>query len=272
MELGLSHTTDLLTPPGGSGASGIYETFRIDAGSTPFLERHISRMFSGILTLGGQWSLNILDLTALVSRTLVADHRWAKRVRLDAKISPTNDVYLSITGFELTGYEPTLGAPPVSIMTRAADRDVDGSKRILKSSNNAENRILRADANAAAHFEGVFVSTEGQVYEGAFSNIFMIRNGGLKTPGIDLVLPGITRQVVMELAGADGMDIDDRGFTISELVKADEAFITSAIIGLVPVGTVEHEGVIHRIGYGEDHSATTRLSRLYQSLRTSETS
>ncbi len=263
MELGVSRTTHLLSPTARTSDSGVYETFLVD---TPFLDRHIARMYSGINALGGQWSQDISELTALVSRALVTDCSWATRVRLDATIPPTDDVSLSITGFELTGYDPTLGTVPVSIMTRVADRDASERAWNLKSLSNSDNKTLRADAAAAGHFEGVFVSGEGQVYEGAFSNLFIVRNGGLQTPGTDLVLPGITRQVVLEIADDDALDIDDGGFTVQELVQADEAFITSAIIGIVPLNGIEHEGVVHSIGSDRDRTVTSMFSRLYQSL------
>ncbi len=226
----------------------------------------MARMYSALHALGGQWSHDVSELTSLVLRSLMTDYSWATRARLVAAISPTNDVCLSITGFELTGYDPTPGAVPVSIMTRVADRDASERTWNLKSLSNSENKTLRADAHAAGHFEGVFVSSEGQVYEGAFSNLFIVRNGRLQTPGTDLVLPGITRQVVLEIADDDALDINDGEFTVPELVQADEAFITSAIIGIVPIDEIEHNGVVHSVGNNESRTITSRLSRLYRSL------
>src|SRR5699024_12592070 len=69
---------------------------------------------------------------------------------------------------------------------------------------------------------------DGVVTEGSSTNVFIVRNGILKThPADNLILNGITRQEVLRLAGELDVPVEEAGFSVEELLNADEAIITS---------------------------------------------
>jgi branched-subunit amino acid aminotransferase/4-amino-4-deoxychorismate lyase len=98
------------------------------------------------------------------------------------------------------------------------------------------------------------------VVEFSVSNLFVVKAGVLITPPlVDGPLPGITRQVALELAAELGIPVAERSFAPSFLDTADEVFATNSLIEIAPVVTWGHHRVI-----------TMRLQRAYRALVASE--
>jgi len=95
-------------------------------------------------------------------------------------------------------------------------------------------------AREAGAQEALLRNGAGRVVGGSASNLFVVREGGLQTPRVeDGVLPGITRQVVLELAGELGLGMELRACEDVELLGADEIFLTSSLRELAPVVRVD---------------------------------
>lgn len=104
-----------------------------------------------------------------------------------------------------------------------------------------------ADCLYAAHFarsqgarEALFVTDDGQVLEGATSNLFILQNGSLVTPPAgELVLAGVLRRRLLQAAAVFGLPVAERAISVDELFAADEAFLTNALIDILPISAVE---------------------------------
>lgn len=84
--------------------------------------------------------------------------------------------------------------------------------------------------------EPIIENTDGQVAEGATSNIFWIKDKNLFTPAIEAgCLPGVTRKVVMDLARERGLKIDEGLFPAADILQAEEAFITNSVLEIAPL-------------------------------------
>jgi len=95
-------------------------------------------------------------------------------------------------------------------------------------------------AREAGAQEALLRNGAGRVVGGSASNLFVLREGGLQTPRVeDGVLPGITRQVVLELVGELGLGMQLRAPEDVELLGADEIFLTSSLRELAPVVRVD---------------------------------
>jgi D-alanine transaminase len=109
------------------------------------------------------------------------------------------------------------------------------------------NVLAKQAALRAGAFDAVLVR-DGFVTEGTASNIFIWESGQLHTPVADnRILPGITRGTVIELARELGMLVVERNLTLPEVLSAEEVFITSTTIELMPVASVDG----HQIRTGE---------------------
>lgn len=95
--------------------------------------------------------------------------------------------------------------------------------------------LRRAMASGAD--EGLFVDEKGGILEGTMTNIFAIRENLLITPSADRILPGITRQWVIDHAGAAGLDMEIRALTRADLLGG--SFMTSSLTRLAPVRAVD---------------------------------
>jgi len=84
----------------------------------------------------------------------------------------------------------------------------------------------------------VLLDTSGNIAEGLGSNIFLVRSGALFTPRADFVLPGISREVVMQLAAEIGIECHEADLSMFDAYNADEAFLTSTSLCLCPVRSI----------------------------------
>ncbi len=124
--------------------------------------------------------------------------------------------------------------------------------------------LAKQRARKAGAVEAVFVLPDGTVTECASSNIFIIKDGVLMThPADNRILAGVTRHFVLEVANSLGLEVRVKPFNISELMKAEEAFITGTVTEIVPVVSVDGE----IIGDGKPGPVAGRIHNGYASLR-----
>lgn len=109
----------------------------------------------------------------------------------------------------------------------------------------------------------VLLDTYGNLSEGMGSNIFLVSRGALLTPRSDFVLPGISRDVVMQLAAELDIECREADLSLFDTSNADEAFLTSTSLCLCPVRTINGTNVRHAAIPGP---VTARLMSAYRDL------
>ncbi|MHC5039738.1 MAG: aminotransferase class IV [Planctomycetota bacterium] len=111
--------------------------------------------------------------------------------------------------------------------------------------------------------EGILLNDAGRLCEGCYTNLFLVRSGVVHTPSLEEgCLPGITRGAVLGLAGPSGIEIREGFLTGEDREGAEEAFLTNALMGVVPLTRWE-DGVI---GEGIPGPITRRLGGAYLEL------
>ena len=121
--------------------------------------------------------------------------------------------------------------------------------------------LAKSEAVAAGFDEAILLNQAGYVSEGTGENLFMLRDGKLVTPPLeDNVLPGITRDTVMDIARNElGLEVEERHILRSELYIVDELFLTGTAAHLTPVGRIDNRPV----GDGNMGPVTRQLQSLY---------
>jgi branched-chain amino acid aminotransferase len=121
--------------------------------------------------------------------------------------------------------------------------------------------LAKSEAVMNGFDEAIMLSAEGHVCEGSAENIFVVRNGVLLTPDPSQnILEGVTRRAIMTLAKDElGIEIVERPIDRSELVVADEIFITGSAAGVQWIESVDHRPV----GDGQRGPVATALIDLY---------
>jgi branched-subunit amino acid aminotransferase/4-amino-4-deoxychorismate lyase len=132
-----------------------------------------------------------------------------------------------------------------------------------KSINRDSSLLARGEAKAAGADEAIVLNEEGFLAEGSMSNIFLISGNTLSTPSEDSgILPGITRQMVLELAISLNIETNERKIALEELLRADEAFFTNSLIEIMPLAHVDEQS----IGSGRAGTVTQKLMAAYKKL------
>jgi branched-chain amino acid aminotransferase len=125
--------------------------------------------------------------------------------------------------------------------------------------------LAKRDAIKSGLDEAILLDAQGLVAEGSGENIFMIKNGVIRTPPTSAsILAGITRDTIITLARETGYQLVEQSFTRDEMWVADELFLTGTAAEVTPVREVDGR----RIGSGEPGPMTRRLQeRFFQIVR-----
>jgi branched-chain amino acid aminotransferase group I len=256
---------------------GIFETMRSYGGSLFRLDRHLARLHHGAEVLNIAHKLTAFDLEKACHDVLKANNLINARLRLtvtagEGDMIPNPDTCRGITIF--IAAQKLVPPPPESYQRGYAAilsshrRNSQSPLSRLKSTSYLENFLARQEARSAGVNEVVLLNEKGFVTEGSSTNIFLADGDMLITPSIESgALPGITRQAVLELAQSMGMMPIVRQVELGELLRANEAFLTSSTIEIMPLTRLDAKP----IGSGKPGPMTKRLMSSYRRLVAEET-
>jgi branched-chain amino acid aminotransferase len=123
----------------------------------------------------------------------------------------------------------------------------------------ANSQIAKREVKEAGYDEAILLDTDGYVAEGPGENIFIVRDGILKTTPLTSILEGITRASVLDLAKEKKIPALEQRFTRDELYIADEAFFTGTAAEITPIREVDGR----RIGSGKPGPITQELQKSF---------
>jgi len=116
----------------------------------------------------------------------------------------------------------------------------DGLDTRIKSLNYLNHILARIEANHAGVDEALLLNDQGKVAEGTADNVFVVRDGELRTPPVtDGALEGVTRGLVMQLGREQGLVVRETSLTAYDLYTADECFLTGTGAELIPVREID---------------------------------
>ena len=126
----------------------------------------------------------------------------------------------------------------MSSWTRQEDRSLPLRGKI--SGAYITSSLAKTEASLSGFDEALLLNSSGKVSEASGMNLFIVRNGDLITPGVDQdILEGITRDSVIDLAKSSGINVIERPVDKTELLIADEVFLTGTAAKITPVKKIE---------------------------------
>ena len=133
-----------------------------------------------------------------------------------------------------------------------------------KSAANYSNAALaRVEALKSGYDEAIMLNNKGNVAEGSAENIFVVKNGIIKTPPLDAdILNGITRNSVIQLIKKEHMKLVEKNITVNELLKADEVFMTGTAAEVKSVTKIDKNS----IGNGGVGEITKELQKSFMNI------
>ena len=251
---------------------GLFETMRSYGGCVFRLDRHLARLTRSAEKLGLASELDTYELEQSIYQTLKANKLANARIRLTVSAGEGE-----MTPDPLVPKEPTVLIMAKSYAPYPKRKYEEGFKAVVssirlnsqsplsrtKSTNYLNNILARREASAAAVDEALMLNERGFVAEGSTSNIFLVAAGKLITPSEESgILPGITREAVLELARALGIEAVEGEIPLADLLRAEEAFLTSSVREVLPITSIDGKPV----GRGRPGPVTKRLMAAYRHL------
>jgi len=256
---------------------GLFETMRAYQGHIFRLDRHLARLRRSAQSLSLTHSiLNIVEgkQSLEVACLAILEANKLKDARLRLTVSAGEG---DMTPDPVTCSNPTVLVTAQYIVSLPSQKYESGFKAALsslhrnsqsplsrlKSTCYMENILARMAARATGCDEAILLNEQGYLAEGSTTNIFLASNGELITPSLESgVLPGITREAVLEIARAANIKTLERQVELKELIEAEEAFITNSILELMPLTWFEGKP----IGTGKPGQLTKELLDAYRKL------
>lgn len=230
-------------------ADGVYEVCEVRHGYIVDLTRHLDRLGRSLSELRIDWPMNRAALVhvirEVVRRNRVRNGLFYMQVtrgvaRRDhvfpaAETRPSIVVTAKRTDAAAIARKATHGIAAITVPENRWDR-VD-----IKSVGLLPNVLARQKAREEGAQEAIFVDADGTVKEGAATNVWIVdRDGSLRTrPAEHGILKGITRTTLMDVAVPLGLKIEERAFSVDEMLAAREVFITAATSICFPVVSID---------------------------------
>jgi branched-chain amino acid aminotransferase len=225
---------------------GLFETMRACKGNIFRADHHLDRLFRSLplifidlpmtrreVKTRVQETLDRNKLKNAVIRLTVTRGMNAPGFQIDSEEPPTIVIHVrSHQPLPKTAYRKGVQVTLLTLRTSA----LPGVNQGLKSCNFLSNILVREISRRQGSMEGIIVDPVSGVTEGAVSNLFIVKQGVLRTPAVsNSVLEGVTRQVVLEIAGNHKIPVQKGRLLAEDVLTADEVFITNSGIDILPV-------------------------------------
>jgi len=250
-------------------ADGVYEVWAVLGGRLADAAGHFERLERSLAELQIVPPMGRPSLEVVLKET-------ARRNRVCEGL-----VYLQITrgvaprdhAFPRPGTPPSVVCSAHSVDRAASDARAERGAAVItvpetrwsrcdiKSVALLPNVLAKQQARAAGAVEAWFVDDLGLVTEGASSNAWIIdKQGRVRTRDTQAnILRGITRKTLLSVMAREGLEVEERPFTVDEALEAREAFITGAGTLLLPIVSINGK----QVGDGVVGPVAKRLRRLY---------
>lgn len=256
---------------------GVFEGIRVYAGKIFRLEAHLDRLLDSAKAIMLTVPMTKVELTAACCETCrrngirdgyirLVVTRGVGNLGLNPFTCKRGTVFIIADKIQLYPHE--VYEKGVDLITAATIRNHPNAVNpAIKSLNYLNNILARIEAVKAGTVEALMLNGEGFVAECTGDNVFVVRGGRLETPPPSAgALVGITRAVVIELAGKLGIPVSEPNLTRYDVMTAAECFLTGTAAELVPVASLD--GRV--IGGGKPGPVTLQLMEEFHKLTRAE--
>jgi branched-chain amino acid aminotransferase len=242
--------------------AGLFETMRSRNGVVFRLEDHLDRLSSSARALSISYPYEKVYIREAIDRLLQANELAEARLRLTLTNGPLaqpeeqRKPTLLITATAFRPYPPEYYETGVLVILCPFRQNAMDPTCGHKTTSYYPRLLALNLAHQKRAAEALWFTTDNRLAEGCVSNIFLIKDSILYTPPLETpVLPGIARKTVRQLAQQQSLDMVEKDLFISDVLEADEIFLTNVIMEVLPVASVEQ----HAVGNGRVGPITGKL-------------
>ncbi|MCK4649000.1 branched-chain-amino-acid transaminase [bacterium] len=252
---------------------GVFEGIRSYSGKVFRLVQHLDRLYASAQAIALKVPLSKEEMGEAVLKTLRANKLRDAYIRLvvtrgigdlglDPRKCPKPTVFIITDKIKL--YPEEFYKNGLEVIVTKTKRNIrEALNPGIKSLNYLNNILARIEVNRANMAEGIMTNIEGYVAEATADNVFIVRNKEVITPPIETgALRGITRDAVLEIAETLEIKAHELPFTVKELYKADECFLTGTAAEVISVVKVDDKN----IGDGKPGEITLNLREGFKKL------
>ena len=256
---------------------GVFEGIRVYSKNVFLLKEHVERLYESAKAIRLEIPMTPDAMAKAVQETVAANGivdgyvrlvvtRGAGALGLD--IRKTSDPQVIVIADTITLYPDELYEKGMAIITASTIRNHPGALSArIKSLNYLNNILAKIEGTDAGCAEALMLNHKGEVAECTGDNIFLVKNGVLKTPGPDAgILEGITRNAVMQLAREAGITVQECTLIRHDVYVANELFLTGTAAEVIPV--VKIDGRV--IGAGTPGPITQDLRQRFKKFARGE--
>lgn len=274
---------------------GLFETIRCEQGIPLFIESHYKRLTHSAREIGMPFPVDLEEIKNWIKQILDANKLKNARLKIiiskrlvsiggdkEARLVP---IYLDKpSGFGKAGSRSNVTAEPAenkkekfnvlilaspvetlpssySLLVKKLARDINSISYRHKTTSRADSYFSYKQATHEGFNDVLFCNEKNELIECSRANIFLVMEDKLITPLLESgILSGVTRANIIEIAKSEGIQIEEKNVHSLYLNKAKDVFITSAVVGIMPVSKVKLEDKEYSFSRS---SLTTRLKNSY---------
>ena len=252
------------------GGDAVWEGLRVYDGRIAALDSHLVRLQNSAKALAFTDVPSPDEIRDAIFKTLAANGmRDDAHIRLTLtrgeKITSGMNPRFNQSGCTLIVLAewkpPVYSDDGIRVITASTRRNTPECLDSKIHHNNLLNNILASiEANVAGVDSAIMLDVHGFVSETNDTNLFLVTGGTVLTPHADSCLPGLTRQMIIDICDQQAIPLRERNVSLTELYTADEVFTSGTMGELTPV--LEADG--RRIGNGAAGPRTRRLQELHR--------
>ena len=252
---------------------GVFEGIRVYHGNIFKLDEHLTRLYQSAQSIMLTIPYDKEEMEQVIVDTVRKNELQSAYIRIVVSRGPGNlgldpsscrKPQVIVIAENLRMFPEELYEQGLRIASVASRRNrPDVLSPQVKSLNYLNNILVKLEANQAGVDEALMLNDQGYVTEGSADNIFIVKDGKIKTPPVYLgALEGITRNAILNIAKELGYDVQETPFTRHDVYIADEVFLTGTAVEVI--AAVEVDG--RKVRDGKPGEITNHLLREFRKV------
>ena len=247
--------------------AGLFETMRSYNGVVFSLKDHLDRLFfsAGALSINNTYDREYI--TDAIYKVLKANKLTDARLRLTLTGGPMSEPEekrkstMLIVAAKLQPYPPEYYQKGILVVLSPFRQNTAEPIYGHKTTSYFSRMLALKSAHQKGAAEALWFTVDNRLAEGCISNVFLVKDSKLYTPPIETpVLAGVSRKTVFQIALENSIEFIEKNLYISDLLDADEIFLTNVIMQILPVNSVEK----HIVGNAKPGPVTKKLQNKFE--------
>jgi branched-chain amino acid aminotransferase len=246
--------------------AGLFETMRSYNGTVFSLNDHLDRLFFSANSLSISNTYSKKYITDAVYNVLEANKLTNARLRLTltggsmSEPEENRKATLLIAATKLQPYPPEYYKNGILVILSPFRQNTAEPIYGHKTTSYFSRMLALKSAHQKGAAEALWFTVDNRLAEGCISNVFLVKDSVLYTPPIETpVLAGVARKTVCETALRNAVKLIEKDLYISDLLDADEIFLTNVIMQIMPISSIEK----HTVGDGKPGPLTKKLQKKF---------